>query len=162
MSNPILRLAPPWNTYINKIKAIFDNDPEIRIEYDDNPSKPVITMYVENPTKAAALQELLGEEKKFGNIILAITVVPANKKFSSQIDVIKAALEGNPIVTQIETYDVFGAEMTFCEFRKEVIQFPNDDCSDLNGNFNGLAEDLARELFIKTTNSQINYCTAVN
>lgn len=162
MGNPILRLQPPWNTYVSKIKAMFENDPEIRIEYNESNSNPTVTMYVENSTKADALQQLLGIEKKFGNISLAITIVPANKEFSNQIEILKAALNGNPIVTQIETYDVFGSEMTFCEFRKEVIQFPNDDCSDLNGNFNGLAEDLAREIFVGAINPQINYCTAVN
>lgn len=162
MGNPILKLQPPWNTYVSKIRAIFENDPDIRIEFNDSTSKPVVTMYVENGTKADALQQLLGTEKKFGNISLGINIIPANKELNTPTDILQAALDGNPIVTQIETYDVFGGEMTFCEFRKEVIQFPNDDCSDLYGNFNGLAEDLARELFVGTINSQINYCTAVN
>lgn len=162
MGNPILKLSPPWNTYANKIKAIFENDADISIEYNESNTNPTIKLYVENSTKADALQQLLGTEKKFGNISLTITVIPANKEFNNQIEILKAALNGNPIITQIETYDAFGGEMTFCEFRKEVIQFPNDDCSDLNGNFNGLAEDLAREIFVGAINPQINYCTAVN
>lgn len=162
MNNPVLKMQPPWITYFNKINAMFKDDPDIKVEFNESNANPKVSLYVENHTKAEALQQLLGTEKKFGNITLTIDVIPANKVFKSEVDLLNIVFDGNPIVNQIATYDVFGAEMTFCEFRKEVIQFPNDDCSDLYGNFNGLAEDLARELFVGAHTAQINYCTAIN
>lgn len=162
MNNPVLKLQPPWKTYYSKINAIFEKDPEIRVEYNENNSTPKVTLYVENAAKAEALQELLGTEKKFGTITLTIDVIPANMALKSQNDLLKIALDGNPIVNQITTFDVFGGDFTFCEFKKEVIQFPNDDFSDLYGNYNGLAEDIAREIFVGAINPQINFCTAVN
>lgn len=154
------KLQPPWNAYVNKIKALLENDPEIRIEY--NEATPAVMLYVENSVKADALQQLLGTEKTFGNVSLTITVIPANKEFEGKVDILEAALKGNPIVTQIESYDAFGDKMTFCEFKKEVIQFPNDDFSDRYGNYNGLAEDIAREIFVGAIIPQINYCTSID
>ena len=36
--------------------------------------------------------------------------------------------------------------MNYCIFKKEVIQFWNDNLSDYRGNYNGLASDIAKEI----------------
>ena len=43
--------------------------------------------------------------------------------------------------------------------KSELIQFPDDDTSDFNGNWNGLAEDIAREVFEEGYRG-ISFCTA--
>jgi hypothetical protein len=44
-------------------------------------------------------------------------------------------------------------------FQPEVVQFFDDDISDINGNWTGLAEDIARALFTEDR-SGMNFCTA--
>ena len=80
------------------------------------------------------------------------------KTFDVDLDTITAAFERNPHfkdATSVET--PAGAEVDFCIMNKEVIQFFNDDLTDIYGNFNGLAEDILREI---TVDSNINFCTA--
>ena len=35
MADIRLKLSPPWIIYVNMVKALFGNDPEINIEYDN-------------------------------------------------------------------------------------------------------------------------------
>ena len=51
------KLSPPWVTLFNQIKALFEQDPEIKIEFINDP--PTVKLYVENNEKAEALAALL-------------------------------------------------------------------------------------------------------
>ena len=78
-----LKIAPPWITYVNQIKVMFGNDPDITIEYSNEDLE--IKLYVDKSVKASALQRLLPNSKIFGNIVLDITIIPANTIFSEYI-----------------------------------------------------------------------------
>lgn len=162
MINESLHLAPPWKTYYLKIKALFGSDPEVKISYNEDNLNPKVTIHVEERDKADGIQYLLGTEKKFGNVTLTITVIPPNSNdLELKTEKLISAFTGNPIVNRIVVQEDFlGGGMVYCEFEKEVIQFPNDDFSDLNGNYTGLAEDLARSILVKGGHPQIHYCTA--
>ena len=58
-----LKLSPPWVTYINKIKALFGEDPDINIQYDNFSRR--IKLFVNDPEKASCLFTLLPVNKKF-------------------------------------------------------------------------------------------------
>ena len=50
-------------------------------------------------------------------------------------------------------------EHTYLLFKPEVIQFFDDDIYDYEGNWTGLAQDIAREVFADETRG-IHFCTA--
>ena len=67
---------------------------------------------------------------------------------------------GNPIVKDIRLgTDHTGTAHGFIRFQPEVIQFFDDDLYDYNGNWSGLAQDIAREVF-KDEKRGIHFCTA--
>lgn len=35
MTDVKLKLAPPWVTFVNEIKALFGQDPQVRVVYDN-------------------------------------------------------------------------------------------------------------------------------
>ena len=72
----------------------------------------------------------------------------------------RTLFDGNPIIDSIQTKtDPTGTDWHYVLFKPEVIQFYDDDLNDHNGNWNGLAEDIAREVFEENARG-VNFCTA--
>ena len=145
-----LKLAAPWTTYYRQVQAMFKHDKEVRVVYDEN--EVVIKLFVENAIKAEALFRLLPEVMTFGNVSLKITVIPANNDeipdFKCDVDLIQAALDGNGAVAQFYPIEyVFSNKMLYVAFKKEVVQFFNDDLSDIRGMCSTLYANIANELF---------------
>lgn len=140
-----IELNTPWATFYNEIKAMFGQDTAIRIEYDVD--KNEIKMRVTGQEKAEALTKILPPEKKFGNVTVKVTVIPANKLGAPRADVFQKAFEGNPVLSYVKTVPVFGAEFDYVVFKNEVVQFYNDDISDINGNESTLYENIAMDIF---------------
>ena len=66
----------------------------------------------------------------------------------------------NPIVKDVRlAQDPTGTAHGFVRFQPEVIQFFDDDLYDYDGNWSGLAQDIAREVFQDETRG-IHFCTA--
>ena len=140
-----LKLSPPWVTYVRKIEALFGEDPDIKIEYDE--ANLILKLFIENPTKADAIQQLLPTEKVFGNITLAVQVIPANKP-QRKIDIFQKAFEGNPVFSYAVSVDgISSNDYNFVVFRHKICQFWNDQMNDINGNVSTLYEDVARDIF---------------
>lgn len=148
-----LTLEAPWNTYRKMINALFEYDPEIEVgdvvsasgvesaEYN-------ISIKVRNHRKFEALQKLLPNRKVFGSVVVAIYIYDMENKEKNDIDVFKDLFRDNPIVSNYEKVKLpDGSERNFVCFQPQVIQFFDDDISDCYGNFNGLAEDIARAVF---------------
>ena len=68
MTEPRLKLSPPWITYINKLVALFDGDPQIAFNLSQSEAGPSVVISCNNSDKVAALQKLLPETKVFGNV----------------------------------------------------------------------------------------------
>lgn len=150
-----LKLSPPWNEYANKIKILFEKDSDININYDKD--NIVLSLYVDNTDKAVALNHLLPEEIDFGGQKMKIRIVPTNAEKNIR-QYMKDLFKGNPIVNRIE--DVTGPisnPMTFVEFRKEIVQYYNDNIGDLHGNRTTVIEEIAREVFEKKDG--VFFCT---
>ena len=86
-----LKLSPPWMTYANEVKALFREDKEVRVVYDDEEKK--LKLYVDNPRKADALAQLLPAEKTFGKhptqkplYLLERIILAASKKGDIVLD----------------------------------------------------------------------------
>lgn len=142
-----LGLISPWVNYYKQLEALFKNDPKVGIEFIADP--PEVKLYVDGQAKADALAKLLPEEKKFGNQILKITIIPSNSTEEDFVTLFKTAFEGNPAFTRAFvtplTPQSFGA--TYLMFKKEVVQYYNDDLSDANRRCSTLYQDIARDVF---------------
>lgn len=154
-----MKLSPPWVTYVNKIKALFEGDPDIKFQFDEDEYS--LKIFVEDPDKADALMKLLPLQKEFGNVILKIAVIPADDGEVDYMALFRAAFKGNPNVADITSVETpFGYSVNFVVFKKEVVQFFNDDISDLNGLCSTLNEDIAREVFGEGCDS-VYFCTDI-
>ena len=141
-----IKMVSPWIGYYKEIESLFQEDPTVKVKYDD--SKNTIKLYVEDEEKADALAQLLPNRKVFGNITVNIDVIPANKIETPKIDLFRKAFEGNCAVAFIETIDnVSSNAFHFVVFQPEIVQYYNDDLSDINGLRTTLYQDIAKEIF---------------
>ena len=152
-----LNLSSPWVTYYRKIEALFGKDKDITIEYNND--VPEIKLFVTDEEKAEAIAKLLPMSETFGNVTLKISVVPPNVEDLNVVELFRTAFKDNPILDSVEAVidPVTQAEFDYVVFKKEVIQFFDDDLSDINGNCTTLSEDIARDVF---PNERIFFCTS--
>jgi len=165
-----LKLSPPWDTYYQELNAMFKNDTSVNVVMDDDACE--VKLYVDSGDKAEALQVLLPESVEFGNVTLKVTIVPANepsktryvynKNSDEYIErVFRDAFDGNPAFYDIVTVrGVFGFSACYVIFRKEVIQYFNDNLGDINGLCSTLYETIARDIFKPDLGAY--YCTSAN
>ena len=164
-----LGLTSPWVTFYHEVNAFFEKDSDIRVIYDEEEN--VISLYVDNEAKAAALTELLPMEKIFGAVTLYIKVIPANRLNVNKInklmitgnkdkgDLMATALEGNEHLARVvHITGIFNNPMTYIVFRKEVIQYFNDSLGDINGICSTLMQDIARDIFVENIEG-VYFCT---
>jgi len=155
-----LNLSPPWYTYYTELCMLFGQDPEIHIIYDED--EQTIKFYVENDIKAEALTCVLPYTKDYGNVTLKIEIVPANKllKVKTTGDTFKDLFTNNPIVDDVVIIDnIFVNPITYVIFKKEVVQYFNDDLGDANGFCSTLYQDIAKRVL--EPNDGVYYCTSL-
>ena len=153
-----LKISPPWDEYYRKVNAMFSQDPEVHVLYDEEDY--ILKLFVDTDDKAAALKTLLPSTVNFGNINLTVEIIPANGfgRVTGVRDAIKAAFAGNPVVNDIITTSGVGSfNATYVIFAKKVVQYFNDDLTDVHGFRSTLYEDIAREIFEQE--SGVYYCT---
>ena len=148
-----MKLSPPWCTFYREIQALFGEDPDIHIVYDEEAE--IVKVYVEDPEKADVLAQLLPTKKMFGRVALDIQVIPADGKQRStdlpelvDASMFEKAFKGNPVFAYAKTYDgIFPFHATYVVFQPDVVQFFNDDISDIHGIKTTLYEEVARDVF---------------
>lgn len=156
-----IKLAAPWTTLYREFQAFFKNDPDVKVVFDEN--GPELKLYIEDPEKAEALTQLLETSRTFGNVTMKITVVPANGAQSltatDDISLLKIALKGNIAVAQIVDIPnrIIGNPLCYVAFKREVVQFFNDNLGDLHGLTSTLYENVANDIF--TTHNGVCFCT---
>ena len=154
MSN--LKFSAPWFNYFREIESLFGQDPEITIRYIEKPL--TIKMYVDNVVKADAISQLLPTEKVFGEIIVRIKVLPSNKVSVSKAALFKNAFENNPVFSEMIDIDgVMTNPIHYCVFKKEVVQYWNDNLADPHGNMSTLYQNIAEDIFDDTDG--VIFCT---
>lgn len=157
-----LGLSSPWVQYYHQVEAFFKQDKEVKVVYDE--TENVLSFYVADPAKAAALGQILPYEKQWGNVILKIQVIPANKQTvlrSSPISVWAAAFKNNPIVDDIQIIkNLYTNDLTYIIFRKEVVQYFTDSLADFYGQRSTLYQDIAEDIFLEHNN--VFFCTNKN
>ena len=153
-----LKILSPWVVFYREVDAMFKNDPEVHVIYDDDDQ--VISLFVDNATKADALSQILPTEKEFGNVAVRIEVVPSNKRFTNtKANLFSRALEGNKALwTVVDTSGIPNfPSITYVVFRKEVVQYFTDNLGDYHGITSTLYQEIAKDIFINTEG--VYFCT---
>ena len=159
------RLEAPWYTFRKKLNALFEFDPQVTVgdvrESDIEGVDYILEIEVTNHDKCAALDRALRYEKHFGNVVLRIKLIDKEGESENQdVNLYRTIFSGNPIVKDIrQLTDFAGVVHSYVRFQPEVVQFFDDDISDYNGNWTGLAKDIADSVFEKDHHG-VNFCTA--
>ncbi len=139
-------ISSPWVAYVRKIKALFNEDPDIAFDYDNETVS--LRLYVDNHIKAYALDKLLPKEKIFGNVTLSIEVVTIDESEMSVATLINNAFTGNPAYVGMEVIDgSLSPAANFAIFSDKVVHYFDDNLGNYYGVDSVLYEDLAREIF---------------
>lgn len=150
----------PWIEYYEQLEMLFEEDSQVRVLYDDKDY--TIKLYVADADKADALQRVLPAKKEFGNVEMKVTVIPANREEPDySCEPILMALMNNPIVEEIKRVSgIFSNDIIYIAFRREVVQYYNDDLGDINGNCSTLYQEIAKNVFIPQAG--VFFCTTEN
>ena len=156
MKNETLKLSSPTMTFFHEVEELFRNDDDVTVKFIDNFETQTIKIYVVGDEKASALSQLLPTTKTFGNIVVNIQVIPANLFKEPMIDLFEKAFKGNGAFSYIHKPDnIF--DFNYVVFSNKVVQFFNDDLSDVNGYKSTLYQDIAKDVF--DNHDGIFFCT---
>ena len=157
------RLSPPWYTFFNFLKHSVGADRCVEVlemrELSDG--KFLVEVDVKDRHRAAAMANILLPHKNFGNIDVSVEVshcgriVRPGEPPRSARDLVRLFEEAfctNRYFERAESARVPGGTWVFPVFAKAVIQFFNDDISDLYSNFNGVAADVFAEVLMLSVN----------
>lgn len=166
MADVRLKIAPPWVTYVNQTIALFGEDSEVDVNYDN--AARALTLRVSNDRKASAIARLLPSVKEYGNEALTVTVVPPNGgdltdyEWHSNKELFDAAFENNPVYcTAVRIDTIFSNDITYVVFKNKVVQFFNDNLNDLHGNVSTLYQEIAHDVFDMTSLNGVMFCTDI-
>lgn len=141
-------ISSPWMTYYKKLVALFSDDPELEVSWNEDEKSVIIAST--NTFKIMALEKLLEPSIVFGNVTITVKCLVKNGSEDSVSAIFKTAFAGNPHISEVIDQETMGCiEQTFVLFKPEVIQFFNDDLTDYYGNWNGLSEDIMRDIIKK-------------
>ena len=162
-----LKMISPWVKYYREVDAMFKNDPEVHVVYDEDEMK--LKIYVDNQAKGEAIGVLFPTEKTFGDVTLQIAVIPYNKsdrkvlnyseddpKYYSRLFCV--AFAGNQAFCDVVPIEgVFGFYAAYVIFAKEVVQYYSDDIGDFFGITSTLYQNIALDIFKERPG--VFYCT---
>lgn len=156
-----LKILSPWQVWYADVKAMFQEDKEIRVVFDNDTLE--LTLYVENADKADALGQILPVEKHFGNQVVKVSVVPANVPKTAlklnRANIYERAFANNPALDSVVVISgVMVNDITYVIFKKTVVQYFIDDLGDPHGNRTTLYQEIAKNVFEATEG--IFFCTA--
>ena len=166
MTDIRMKISPPWITYVNEVNCLFEHDPEVQLIYDND--EKTVELYVEDPTKAFAIDRLLPDEVEYGNVILEVKVIPGNKASSEEIPenptndwLFNTAFKNSPVFAYTKTISgLFSNDLTYVVFKNRVVQFFNDNLNDIHGLVSTLYQEIANDVFSDELNG-VCYCTDV-
>ena len=146
-------LEAPWQTFAKKLKVLFDRDPKIIVsdvyEVGDDDIQYGIDIEVRDHDKFVALDRVLPSVRTFGGVNLAITLYDEeNSGVNPDVALYETIFKDNPILKEVrDVVDSTGTRIGYVIFNPEVMQFFDDNLVDYKGNWSGLAQDIAREVF---------------
>ncbi len=126
----IINLSSPWIRYAQRVEALFWQDEDVSVAYDDTDTS--LNVYVNGDDKAEAIAALLPDQKEYGNVTLSVNVIPSNDK-PTEADLFRRAFAGNAALVDVaEGYGPTG-DITYALFAPETVQVKEDDVSQFYG-----------------------------
>lgn len=164
-------LAPPWYTLWNEVKHTIGNDKSVQVlelETKQNPYK--IRIITNDVKKGEALATLLESIHFLGNIDVVIQVedkegqVYEKKVVSTTMELkalLSVAFEDNSyyVGTVVQSLDPGNLTFIYPVFTKSVIQFYNDELSDLYHNYNEVTAKVFKQLIVDEVNGLAIGCS---
>jgi len=153
----LVKLSPPWYTFFNFVKHSVGSDRCVEVcEMKEISEREfLIQVDVKDRNRAIAMATLLVPCKNFGNIDVRVEVCHCGRivhpndrciNARSLVRMFEEAFCTNDYFEYVESVRMFGADIIFPVFEKGVIQFFNDDISDLYNNYNGVIADVFAEV----------------
>ena len=142
--------------------------------FDTDPEKPLtggIQTTGNYPGRAGTPEELMADIDEVLKLIPGKAKLNLHASYAifdeengadvdDRIRLYETIFDGNPIVKDIKDVEDFtGTRHGFICFMPEVLQFEDDNLADYNGNWSGLAQDIAGEIFDQELLG-IHFCTA--
>lgn len=179
------KLSPPWYTLRNQLAYTIGKDPYVSISelipIDNGDYRLDINVYY-NINKAKSLRAIIPEEYTFGNITVKTHIydlqnkeVPVERILEYTVkeiaSIFYSALHFNKLFRGvILTKDFITSEdqnllgQVTVIIAKDIIQFYNDDLTDLCGNYNEVASKVFEELLITEypSNIKVSFSTKDN
>ena len=150
MKNNGITLSSPWITFYRELRALFEKDPDIEIDYDDDQKE--INLYVDNEEKAEAISVIVPYSRTFGNVTVFVNVIPANdvdnyvfNHDKITIETFETAFEGNPTFEYVYTSQKL--PISYVIFKNKVVQYFNDALNDVHGLCSTLYQEIAKDVF---------------
>ncbi|EEM86481.1 MULTISPECIES: hypothetical protein [Bacillus cereus group] len=157
------QLSPPWITYFNELRNSIGADPTVTV----GPLIPtdgnfIILVQTTDFEKAVALATLLKPTVQFGNVNVTTVVsvigdgivnpIPCPLDAFEIAHFFQVALENNLYFEQVVVQPQFpgGSNVVFPVFSAEVIQFFNDDISNICETFTEVAAKVFRDVMNDT------------
>ena len=156
-----VKLTPPWYTFRNKIRYTYGMSPLVTVnELVGAGSYYVLSINSRSASVAFALRQVLPLERSFGNIKVVVRVFGPN---GSEISIVNksytpkslaklfcTALASNPLFIGAIPFK-YDPKFPFVKsvylvITPTVIQFFNDDISDLCSNYNEVAAKVFQEV----------------
>lgn len=159
-----ITLSSPWITLYREIKAIFSEDPDIEVEYDED--RMEINLFVNNQDKAKAICTILPTYRSFGNITVFINVIPSNDEEDGSyvlreekvtFRTFERAFDGNPAFAYLYRADKL--PINYIVFKNCVVQYFNDALNDAYGICSTLYQEIAKDIFGQ--HEGIYFCTDI-
>ena len=158
-----VKLSPPWYILRNKIYNLLGADEELIIsELEESETKKgsyVVTISSQNDAKLEALKKIMISHFEFGNISVDVDFEYIRDEDDEvTIEDYETAFEGNPYFVQaVETGKGMFQGIKYIVFAKEILQFFDDDLTDLYSNMSIIVADAVKDVCKKYNN--VNFCT---
>ena len=142
-----LKKSPPWETFFNELKSLFDGDPDVKVVKKYEEDEKIIELLVTGEAKASALMEILPGAVSFGVVGVDIVVKPSNDG-STKRHLLMNAFNGNANVEFIDSATLpGGGEVNYVVMSDQIVQFFDDNLASCYGAKTMLLEDVARDVF---------------
>lgn len=166
-----VRLSPPWVTQRNKIACTIGLDQQVLVEDLEEKSETeyIVNVMVNDNRKAKALSNLLVSKYIYGDVILKVKVyAPCEIRVYPCFDalspmelskLLSEGLMGNPLyrgfvitegVIPLQVVETVGQVVGI--IRREVVQFFNDNITDLCGNYDEVASKVFNSIIRRDFN----------
>lgn len=156
-----VKLSAPWETIQHMVAALLAPDTEVEVTELSETSKGVYSFDVisKNGKKIAALEKVIKNTFNVGNVTVNVNFIHEREEDEVTAQDFLDAFEGNSNFVTVADASKGLFNISYVIFAKEILQFFNDDLSDINGNMSIIVADAAKNVCNITDG--MSFCTDV-